>query len=139
MTNRRYKKEPKEESSGIRSVLILMIAILVILMVLGWLYMTYAPKLRREVTEKVVEQMISGSMGGSITYEEMIAQLEEEERIKVDAMVDKYATNENITVLIQIYQNSDGNLSQIEPEMKKILDPEDMEYIYTLIEKYGKK
>ncbi len=139
MIKRRYTREPKEERSGVRSVLILMIVILAILMILGCLYMTYAPKLRREVTEKVVEQMISGSMGGSITYEEMIAQLGEDERIKVDAMVDKYATNENITVLIQIYQNSDGNLSQIEPEMKKILDPEDMEYIYTLIEKYGNK
>ncbi|MCR5033464.1 MAG: hypothetical protein K6A92_11465 [Lachnospiraceae bacterium] len=136
--SKRNKRATDEKKNTVRSALITFIVLACVVITLGLLYMTFAPKLRIEVTQKVIEQLISGSMGGSVSYDELMEKMEEEDRQEVEALVEKYATDENISVMIRIYQESEGNFDQIESEARKILEPEDMETIYRLIDKYQK-
>ncbi len=92
---------------------------------------------RRKATETVVEKALESSTGTKVDIEAEKSKMTPEDAKKVDNIIDRYGTNENVAKAVKAYQNSKGDTSKLKEELKSEIAPGDVETMKALYEKYG--
>ena len=98
---------------------------------------TIAKTARRKAAETVVEKAVESSTGTKVDIEAEKSKMSSEDAQKVDDIIDKYGTNENVSKAVKAYQDSNGDTSKLKEELKGEIDPGDVSTMNELYEKYG--
>lgn len=131
---RKKKKRTSPVAAFIFTFLVVILVFLVYLTVSG--KGTLGKTVRHKTTEAVVEKAISSAAGTDIDIEEEKSKMTPEDAEKVDDIVDKYGTNENISKAVKAY-TSGGGTDAVKAELESEVDPSDVETVKELYEKYG--
>ena len=132
--DKRRKRHTSPVGAFIFTFMLVILAFLLFLVISG--KGTLGKNVRHKTTEAVIEKAIGAAAGTDISIEEEKSKMTAEDAQKVDDMIDKYGTNENVSKAVQAYRDG-GSTSAVEEELKDQIDPEDIETAKELYEKYN--
>ena len=138
MNRDRRRKERHSSPIGafILTFMLVILAFLIFLVVSG--KGVVGKNVRHKATEAVIEKAVDSAVGTDVDIEAEKSKMSSEDAQKVDDMIDKYGTNENVSKAVQAYRDG-GGTDAVKEELKDQIDPQDIETAKELYEKYNTK
>lgn len=139
---RRRKRHgnPLKTVAAILIVLICIVAGLSVIMLFTGIGANSNPvtkQINKEVSKKAVEKYVSEQTGTDVNINEIEDAMSEEDADTFNEIVDKYSESGLVSDALSIYRENGGDVAATAAQLKERINPEDMETIKELYQKYG--